>query len=434
MKGRRIFFKYVSLILGLAVFYMAVVHVNAGDLSDAQEVRRGLESQLQEAQELIARLRESQGSVEENIAQLNQRLSEIDAQIVTLEQQLAEKETEISDTRQELAQAQADAARQSKEMKTRIRFMYENGGKSYLEFLLESDGIADFLNRAEYIAEITSYDRRMLEKYKATVYQVEHLGDTLEQERTELAAMREEVQDQQEAVGALITEKQVQLSQIGGELSDAQKLAQDYENEILAQNEIIAEIQKAEEARRQEEARRAEEEARRAEEERNRQEEEGNQEEGEENQEQGGSSQEEEGNQNPEPTFGGVFQWPCPASSRITSDYGEREDPMGGANVTFHKGIDIGAPSGSDIVAAADGTVVISRYSNTAGNYISINHGNGVYSVYMHCSSLLVGVGEYVTAGQVIAKVGSTGNSTGPHLHFGVTENGSYVNPWNYLK
>ena len=126
------------------------------------------------------------------------------------------------------------------------------------------------------------------------------------------------------------------------------------------------------------------------------------------------------------------FIWPCPSSSRITSGFGGRESPTEGAS-SNHQGIDIGAPTGSNIVAAADGTVTISTYSYSAGNYIMLNHGGGVSTVYMHCSQLLVSAGDTVKQGQVIAKVGSTGYSTGPHLHFGVRLNGSYVNPAKYV-
>ena len=126
------------------------------------------------------------------------------------------------------------------------------------------------------------------------------------------------------------------------------------------------------------------------------------------------------------------FTWPCPASSRITSTFGSRTSPTEGAS-SNHKGIDIGAPTGTNIVASAAGTVVVSTYSYSAGNYVMINHGGGVYSVYMHASKLLVSVGETVKQGQVIAKVGSTGYSTGPHLHFGIRVNGTYVNPRQYV-
>ncbi len=129
---------------------------------------------------------------------------------------------------------------------------------------------------------------------------------------------------------------------------------------------------------------------------------------------------------------GGAFVWPCPASTRVTSDFGARVSPTSGAS-TNHMGIDVGAPYGADIVAAAAGTVRSVNYSSAAGNYVMIDHGGGVYTVYMHASSVNVSKGQTVSAGEVIAKVGSTGISTGNHLHFGVSQNGSYVSPWGYF-
>ncbi|MBQ5916060.1 MAG: M23 family metallopeptidase, partial [Lachnospiraceae bacterium] len=126
------------------------------------------------------------------------------------------------------------------------------------------------------------------------------------------------------------------------------------------------------------------------------------------------------------------FIWPCPSSGRITSKFGARTSPTKGAS-SNHQGIDIGAPTGNNIVAAAGGTVVVSTYSYSAGNYVMLNHGGGVYTVYMHASKLLCKVGDTVKQGQVIAKVGSTGYSTGPHLHFGIRVNGTYVNPSKYV-
>ena len=100
----------------------------------------------------------------------------------------------------------------------------------------------------------------------------------------------------------------------------------------------------------------------------------------------------------------------------------------------FHNGVDFAAPSGSPILAAADGTVIAAAYSSSMGNYVMIDHGSELYTIYMHASSLLVSTGATVSKGQKIALVGSTGRSTGPHLHFSVRKNGNYVSPWNYLK
>ena len=126
------------------------------------------------------------------------------------------------------------------------------------------------------------------------------------------------------------------------------------------------------------------------------------------------------------------FIWPLPSSHTITSGFGGRTAPTKGAS-SYHKGIDISASVGDKVIAAASGEVVISEYSYSAGNYIMINHGSGMFTIYMHLSKRLADVGDEVSQGQQIGKAGSTGYSTGPHLHFGVRKNGEYVNPTNYV-
>jgi murein DD-endopeptidase MepM/ murein hydrolase activator NlpD len=130
---------------------------------------------------------------------------------------------------------------------------------------------------------------------------------------------------------------------------------------------------------------------------------------------------------------GGTLRWPLNVSGRISSGFGKRSSPTAGAS-TDHKGLDIAVSSGTPIVAAASGTVVTSTYSSSAGNFIMISHGKRLYTVYMHCSRRVVSAGDKVNKGEVIGYVGSTGISTGSHLHFGVSKNGSYVNPLNYVK
>jgi murein DD-endopeptidase MepM/ murein hydrolase activator NlpD len=129
---------------------------------------------------------------------------------------------------------------------------------------------------------------------------------------------------------------------------------------------------------------------------------------------------------------GGKFIWPAPSYTRISDDYGWRIHPI--LNVEqFHNGVDMAAPKGTSILAAYDGVVVAAAYSSTMGNYIMIDHGDGLYTIYMHASELYVAADDIVIRGEKIAAVGSTGRSTGSHLHFSVRLNGSYVSPWNYI-
>lgn len=358
-------------------------------LQEAQDEKAQLEKALKEAQSTIEDLKDSKGDIESKVTELNQQLIDISARITDLENQLTAKSEDIQETKDELAGAKEREAQQYADMKVRIQFMYENGQTSYLEALLSSRNISEFLNSADYIAQIQSYDRQKLTEYQDTVESIVNLEAQLEQEYTDLEALKSTVESNKATVAAMMRQKESELADISGDIEDAQSNADYYAAEIQAQEELIAAIKRAE----------AEKAAAGVEE---------------------------------HPYTGGAFRWPCPSSTRVTSDYGTRVSPMSGAS-SNHKGIDIGASAGADIIAAADGTVTAASYSSAAGNYVMIDHGGGLYTVYMHASSLLVSPGQTVSAGDVIAKVGSTGISTGSHLHFGVSLNGSYVSPWSYL-
>ena len=130
---------------------------------------------------------------------------------------------------------------------------------------------------------------------------------------------------------------------------------------------------------------------------------------------------------------GGMFKFPLASYTRISDEYGMRIHPTLGVE-QFHNGVDFASPKGTAIYAAYDGVVVAATYSGTMGNYVMIDHGDGLYTIYMHASALYVEKDDIVVRGETIAAVGSTGRSTGNHLHFSVRLNGEYTSPWNYLK
>ena len=376
--------------LGLILVLAAGIPIQASSASTEKVTEDAASTKsLQEAQGTIEDLKDSKGDIESKVTELNQQLMDISARITDLENQLTAKSEDIQETKDELAGAKEREAQQYADMKVRIQFMYENGQTSYLEALLSSRNISEFLNSADYIAQIQSYDRQKLTEYQDTVESIVNLEAQLEQEYTDLEALKSTVESNKATVAAMMRQKESELADISGDIEDAQSDADYYAAEIQAQEELIAAIKRAE----------AEKAAAGVEE---------------------------------HPYTGGAFRWPCPSSTRVTSNYGTRVSPMSGAS-SNHKGIDIGASAGADIIAAADGTVTAASYSSAAGNYVMIDHGGGLYTVYMHASSLLVSPGQTVSAGDVIAKVGSTGISTGSHLHFGVSLNGSYVSPWSYL-
>ena len=403
MKKRNILRRILAVVLVLTMATgltaQAKGDASSTSLKEAQKEKAALEKQLKAAKELINDLKDSKGDVEDKVQELNNELVDISSKITSLENQLADKSTEIADAEAELAQAEADKQKQYDDMKTRIRYMYENSQTTYLEQLLESNSVAEFLNTAEYIAEIQKYDRQKLDEYTENIEYITVAKEQLEQDYADLENMKANVESQKQSVAALMSQKETELAGITSNISDAQEDAKYFEAEIQAQNELIAEIKRIEAEKAAAAAKAAAE------------------------------GKEVADN----PYTGGAFTWPCPSSTRVTSDYGTRVSPTSGAS-SNHKGIDIGASAGAAIVAAANGTVKAANYSSAAGNYVMIDHGGGLYTVYMHCSSLAVSEGTAVSAGQTIAYVGSTGISTGNHLHFGVSLNGSYVSPWSYLK
>ena len=420
MKNR---LKIITAIMLTLIFCMQpVCNVQAteeSNLSEAQQEKKTLENDLQKAKELIDSLKGSKEDIQSEVEKLDKQLNEISGKVKELESRLSKKRQEIADTESALNKAKEQEKKQYRNMKKRIQFMYENGQTSYVEMLLSADSFTDFLNAVEYITQISQYDRKMLKEYQNMQVTIADTQKTLETDYASLQSLQAKVQEEKQAVVALESANKGELNDVADDLTDAQTVAKAYEAEIQAQNEVIAQIQAAQKRAAEQQA--AQQQAQAAE---------GNQGATDAAGENQNTAQNTTPSGNGQST--GSMMWPCPSSKRVTSDYGPRTSPTNGAS-SNHKGIDIGAAYGADIVAADGGTVLVATYSSSGGNYVIIDHGGGLCTVYMHASSLTVSAGQTVSKGQVIAKVGSTGISTGNHLHFGVTLNGVYVSPWGYV-
>ena len=415
--------KIITAVMLTLIFCMQpVCNIQAteeSNLSEAQQEKKTLENDLQKAKELIDSLKGSKEDIQSEVEKLDKQLNEISGKVKELESQLSKKRQEIADTESALNKAKEQEKKQYRNMKKRIQFMYENGQTSYVEMLLSADSFTDFLNAVEYITQISQYDRKMLKEYQNMQVTIADTQKTLETDYASLQSLQAKVQEEKQAVAALESAKKGELNDVADDLTDAQSVAKAYEAEIQAQNEVIAQIQAAQKRAAEQQA--VQQQAQAAEE----------------NQGATDAAGENQNTaQNTTPSGNGQstgsMMWPCPSSKRVTSDYGPRTSPTNGAS-SNHKGIDIGAAYGADIVAADGGTVLVATYSSSGGNYVIIDHGGGLCTVYMHASSLTVSAWQTVSKGQVIAKVGSTGISTGNHLHFGVTLNGVYVSPWGYV-
>lgn len=405
--------KKIAVLAAAAALTLGTVFSSYATSKAIEDAKKKVSSMEEEKKKVESTLKELEGKKSDTAAyvkELDRNLSALAGELTKLEGDISQKEEQIEEAKVELETAKITENRQYEDMKLRIQYMYENGQTGLLESMMQSESIAELLNRAEYASQITSYDRKMLEEYRKTRQEVALKEEALKTEHQELLTLQDSTKAKQSSVKTLMASKEAELASYETKIASAQGEIDQYNADIKAQEEHMDRVE-AEIRRKEEEARKAEE-ARRAEEAKKNQ------------SSAGGDSTVKKGNTN--------FIWPCPASGRISSAFGDRSSPTEGAS-TNHKGIDIPAPSGSSIVAAADGKVVISTYSYSAGNYIMIDHGGGLTTVYMHCSQLLVKEGETVKQGQTIAKVGSTGYSTGPHLHFGVRSGGSYVNPSGYV-
>ncbi len=369
------------------------------ELADAKNKMTALEQEKKKTEAVLQNLEALKSDAAAYMRQLDIQLESLSDELSQLEADITAKEERIAETKAELEEAKRVEKNQYESMKLRIKYMYEKGDSSYLDLLMESGSLSELLNRAEYITKISEYDRRQLDAYADTKERIEAAEAALEAEHAALLAMQEQTEAKHAAVEQLLTAKQKELFEYESRIEAAEGQLSEYQKDIEAQENAIKSIE-AEIRRQEEEARKKAAAA---------------------------------GQSYKTISLGDIkFIWPCPSSGRITSGFGGRSSPTAGAS-SNHQGIDIGAPTGTDIVAAAAGEVVVSTYSYSAGNYVMLSHGGGVYTVYMHASKLLVSAGDSVKQGQVIAKVGSTGYSTGPHLHFGVRVNGTYVNPSQYV-
>lgn len=421
--------KKVVFFLLLAVLTAAFVFGDAGScafaekssdqsrIEDAGEKKSVLEQEKEKTQTVLDNLKNLKSDTSAYIQKIDENLDEINSEIDSLNTGITGKEQEIADADRELQSAEQVSAGQYEDMKLRIKYMYEKGNTGYLDLLFSSANLNEFLNRAEYVKKITEYDRNELTSYENTCSDINAKKEKLVSEKADLEKLKEEANAKQDSAQTLMSEKKKELSGYETKIGSAETDLAEYNKQIKAQEDEIKAIE-AEVKRKEEAAIKAAKEAAEA-----------------------ASRAAAEAGKTPskgsiqvaEKSLGDIrFIWPCPSGSTITSAFGSREAPLEGAS-TSHMGIDISAPTGSKIIAAADGEVVVSTYSPSAGNYVMLSHGGGTFSLYMHCSALNVSEGQSVKQGQTIGLVGSTGYSTGPHLHFAIRSGGQYLNPSNYV-
>ena len=346
-------------------------------------------------------------------AVLDAQIAQIEEEVSALETQIADCEERISVTETELADAKTREAEQYDLFCQRVRAMEEQGRMNCWMILLHATSFVDFLTRLDFVSEIMHSDRRVMDDLRTLQAEIAEKQEQLETERLELETAnanlldkKTELDAQREAANQLIIELEANRDEAEASRDILAEEAESIQSEILRLSDELA--------REEEEARiRAEQEAAEA----------------------YRALRERVNARLDDFTFSeglGGYIWPV-NSRRITSTFGGRASP-GGIGSTNHKGVDIGGVGyGTSVHAAKGGTVIISQYSGSYGNFVVVSHGSGNSTLYAHMSTRLVEAGEVVEQGDILGLTGSTGHSTGPHLHFEITENGVRINPLIYL-
>ena len=404
---RRMLAAVMGTVLAMSSFQTA--YATKQDVEAAKKKVSSIEEEKKRVQATIKNLEGLKNDAAAYVKELDGSLTKLEGELDQLSTQIGNKEQEIADTGVALEQAKETENKQYADMKLRIKYMYEQGNTSYIDMLFQSEDMVQLMNRAEYINKISDYDRKKMDEYEATRQTIADEEQKLKDDREALLDMQEKTKAKQESVKTLRAQKNKEMQSYAGQIDTAQSQVDQYNADLAAQENKIKQIEAEIKRKAEEEARKKAEAAGKK-----------------------VSATDKAASHNVASLGNISFKWPCPSSGRISSGFGIRTSPTKGAS-SNHQGIDIPASTGAAITAAASGTVVISTYSYSAGNYIMISHGGGVYTVYMHCSQILASEGQTVKQGQTIAKVGSTGYSTGSHLHFGIRSGGRYVNPQSYV-
>jgi len=437
MRKRWLLLFGICLVLGLGVFAGTSSLVSADtsksyqdEIDAAKAKKEQLEKERKDLEQKVEELKRQKEDMNAYIEAVDMQYMDLMYSIEELEADIAEHEKQLADTQTMLAQVKAQEEAQYDTMKKRIRYLYENGETSFLDVLFGQGSLTDMLNEMEYRAAIAEYDNGLLERYKATKIQVQNTEALLTAQLDEMNALKESREFELAQLDELMQAKAAELEALAASIGVDEEMLFTYWDEIVTMGEDIEELEKKEAARIAEEERKRKEEEerlRREAEERERK-----------------RKEEEERKKKEEELLAGLARnkdienmlWPVPKSGRVTSDYGYRSAPVKGAS-TFHQGIDIGVGNltraDRTVVAALAGVVTETGYSKSSGNYIYIDHGNGLSTKYLHAYKVYVKKGQVVERGEAIMEAGNTGYSSGPHLHFGVWVNGVSVDPLLYI-
>ncbi len=359
----------------LSIFPVAA----GGSIADLQNKQKKIENQIKEIREKAAALKGEQKSIQQEIDALDGEMRALSLEVESYELQKQEINMKIEESKQKIQELTEEIDKNNELLEKRLRVMYMNGTAGYIEIILKAEDLVDALTRMDMIQLIVESDVQLLKSINEQKTEVEAMKAEQEVKRMELTAVINNLNAKQNEVTIASRSKEVYMSSLKSNLAEIQrqeaameKQSKQIEKDILAAQRAVA-------------------------------------------------------------YAGGEMEWPAPGNYTITSNFGGRADPITGV-WSSHGGTDIRAPYGAPIIAANSGVVIFAGWHYSYGNYVIVDHGGGIATLYAHCSKLLVSAGAEVTRGDKIALVGSTGYSTGNHLHFEVRINGVRTDAMKYYK
>lgn len=424
--------RMVSILAGVMAFVMVLSLIlslipTRTYAASSSEIRKQLDHLKEEKEEIQEKIKEVQEQYEENeneiadiIAKKNvidQEIQLLTTQITNMNEQLSAYNVLIADKQDELDNAEDRYNALNEDNKVRIRTMEEEGELSYWEVLFKANNFSDLLDRLNMVEEIAASDNRRLKELSEAADQVEVAQEVLVEEKAEMEEAKKELDETEAQLADKRQEADDLLQELLTKADDLEALKAEFE---LQEEEFLNQI--AQKETEYSEAKQREWEAYMATYTQPTQAAAGST---------GNSSSGTTSSGGTGGTSSGGWVVPCSYTS-ITSPFGYRNAPTAGAS-TYHQGVDLDTGTGWTVVASRAGTVVAATYGSAAGNYVTIDHHDGFKSIYMHMNSYCVSVGQNVSAGQQIGTTGATGVATGDHLHFGISLNGVWVNPCQYV-
>ena len=367
-----------AMIVAILLMLTFAVETSLASAATLSQIRNNIKNKQQELNESRAKEKSLGDQVNSLEQQINSKQSDIDE----LEASISEAQAKLETLEEELAAAEEKVNTQNENLNARLRNMYKNGSVGFIDVLMDSGSFSEFLNNLSLVEKVYTSDQDVLEELQKAYDEIDAKKKEIETLQAELSESKATMEEQKSSLEADKASVEKKKSEIAADSAETQRELDKLEADAQA---LTSSIRNS-----------------------------------------GSSSSSSKYN-------GGIMAWPVPSCHTISSGYGGRIHPTTG-KYKFHGGLDIPGSYGSAIVAANSGKVIwAGNRGDSYGNYVIIDHGGGVATLYGHSSKVLVSAGQSVSRGQRIANVGSTGRSTGPHCHFEVRINGSRVNPNPYV-